>query len=97
MIDPGYVQVSVLQERLDAACTAAQAASQAEAASTAARMQAKLSAAALQEHQATLCKLQATMATAGMAAAVLCCEHVPACEHVPRCSHKLTDAWARLD
>ena len=62
----------MLEERLDAAYTAAQAAGQGEAASTAARMQAKVSAAALQEHQATLCKLQATMATAGMA----CCDPV---------------------
>lgn len=73
------MQVSVLDERLDAAYRAAQAAIQAEAASTAARMQAKLSAAALQEHQATLRKLQATMASAGMVAAVLRSEIGPGC------------------
>lgn len=49
----------MLMERLAAAHERAQALSEAERASTAARLDAKLATAALQEHQDTLAKLQA--------------------------------------
>lgn len=59
------LQVRVLEKRFAAACEAVQASADAESASMAACLQAKLSAAALQELQATLGRLQAAMANAG--------------------------------
>ncbi|KAK9843744.1 hypothetical protein WJX81_004731 [Elliptochloris bilobata] len=58
-------QVSVLEERLAATRELARAAAEAESACAAASMEANLSASALQEHQATVQKLQAAMESAG--------------------------------
>lgn len=55
----------MLEDRLAMACAAAEALAKAQNASTAAYMQAKVSAAALHDHQAVLRKLQAAAAQPG--------------------------------
>lgn len=88
----------MLEERLAAACEAVQALADAESASMAACLQAKLSATALQELQATLGKLQAAMANAGTTSACTSQSALPVGVYLHSCiSYMFPLRWAGWD